>query len=117
VFAALFALICVWPLFWGHPLRGWALIVASVFLLLAIAWPRALTMPNRWWLRLGSLLHRVVSPIALAIVFFLVVTPTGVIMRLLGKDPMRLRYEHESETYWIKREPPAPRPNGMPDQF
>jgi hypothetical protein len=117
VFATVFALIAAWPLLWGRAPRWWALIIACVFLLLAVLWPAALTVPNRLWLRVGVLLHRFVSPIALGIVFFLVVTPTGLIMRLVGKDPMRLRYDRAADTYWIKREPPAPRPDGMPDQF
>jgi hypothetical protein len=117
VFASVFGLIGAWPLVFGHAPRWWALIVGAAFLVAALLVPGALTVPNRLWMRVGALLHRVVSPLALGIVFFAVVTPTGLLMRLLGKDPMRLRRDPTLESYWIKRSPPGPRPDGMPDQF
>ena len=68
-------------------------------------------------MRLGLLMGRVVSPVAIGIVYYLTVVPTGLIMRALGKDPLRLRFERELPSYWIKREPPGPNPKTMNDQF
>jgi hypothetical protein len=68
-------------------------------------------------MRLGMLLHRIVSPIALGIMFFLVITPMGLLMRALGKDPLRLRLRPDEGSYWIDRRPPGPAPETMKDQF
>ena len=87
------------------------------FCSIALALPSVLTQLNRLWLRFGLLLHRVVSPLVLGIMFFLVVTPTGIVMRLLGKDPLRLRYEETASTYWIDRTPPGPAPESLDRQF
>jgi hypothetical protein len=76
-----------------------------------------LTIPNRLWLGFGMLLHRVTSPVALGIIFYVVVMPTGLLMRAFGKDILRLRHDPAAESYWIKREPPGPKPDSMPHQF
>jgi hypothetical protein len=117
VFTAFFAIVAVLPMLRGEPPRLWAFAAAGAFLLLALAVPRALAPLNRLWLRFGDLLHRIVSPIALAILFYGVVTPTGLLMRLFGKDPLRLRFDREAKSYWIAREPPGPPPESLKDQF
>jgi hypothetical protein len=117
VFAILFLAIGLWPLAAGGPLRVWALIIAAA--LLTVTWlaPALLAAPNRLWMRFGALLHRVVSPIVLALMFFAVVTPLGLVMRMLGKDVLRLRRDPSAATYWIRREPPGPEPSSMRRQF
>ncbi len=70
---------------------------------------------NRLWTRFGLLIHAIVSPVVLGLLFYGVITPTGLIMRALGKDPLGLAYEPAAESYWIKRRPPAP--ETMRDQF
>ncbi len=117
VFAGVFCVLAVWPLVQGEAIRLWAMLVAVAFLVLAIAIPRSLSQLNRLWMRLGLLMGRVVSPVAIGIVYYLTVVPTGLIMRALGKDPLRLRFERELPSYWIKREPPGPNPKTMNDQF
>ena len=117
VFAAVFALIGAFPLLSGDSVRAWSLAIAITFLVAALALPSVLTGLNRIWLRFGLLLHRIVSPVVLGIMFFLVVTPTGLLMRLLGKDPLRLRYEETASTYWIDRTPPGPAPESLDRQF
>ena len=70
-----------------------------------VAWlsPAALAPLNRVWTRFGLLLHRIVSPVVLGVMFFVVVTPMGLVMRALGKDPLRLRFDREARSYWIDR--------------
>ena len=69
------------------------------------------------WFQLGLLLHKVVNPIVMALVFFGTVLPTGLIMRALGKDPLRLKWQADANSYWIERRPPGPAPESMKDQF
>ena len=72
---------------------------------------------KRAWLALGMLLHRVVNPIVMALLFYGTVLPTGLVMRALGKDLLRLRRQPEADSYWIVRQPPGPAPETMKDQF
>ncbi len=117
VFAVVFATIGLLPLVFGGTPRWWSVAVGGVFLLLAYAAPRALAPLNRLWLKFGLLLHRIVSPIVLGIMFFGVVTPIGLVMRAVGKDPLRLKFERDAAGYWIDRVPPGPPPESMKDQF
>ena len=117
VFAAVFALIAAWPLLHGRPARWWSLAVAGAFLLLALLVPVVLGPLNRLWFRLGLLLHAVVSPVVLGLVFFSTVTPIGLLLRLLGKDSLRRKFEPDAATYWIERTPPGPSGDSMPLQF
>ena len=88
-----------------------------MLLLITVATPALLTVPNRLWMKFGLLLHRVISPVVLAILFYAVVTPMGWIMRAFGKDPLRLKREASNPSYWVAREPPGPQPDSMSDQF
>lgn len=117
VFGAFFLLIAVLPLFSGRGVRLWALIACGGFVGVALIWPRLLSPLNRLWTRLGLLLHMVVSPIVLGIMFYAVITPMGVIMRLLGKDLLRLSFNPQLPTYWMERTPPGPKPETLSDQF
>jgi hypothetical protein len=117
VFAVVFLVIAGWPLFHGETPRWWASGVAAVFALLALLKPVLLAGLNRLWIKLGVLLGKVVSPIALGIVFYGVVSPIGAVMRLTGKDPLRLKLDPGAESYWIRREPPGPPPESMTNQF
>ena len=91
--------------------------IFGIFLLLAALVPGVLAPANRLWTKFGLLLHHIVSPIALGILFFLVVTPTGLLMRLFGKDPLRLRFDPDADSYWIKRDPPGPAADSLKNQF
>ena len=117
VFSAVFALVAFYPIIASAPIRLWALGLAALFLIAAFATPRLLSPLNRMWTKLGLIMHRVVSPIALFVVFCLAVLPTGLLMRLLGKDLLRLRLEPESDTYWIERSPPGRSDQQMKKQF
>jgi hypothetical protein len=117
VFAAVFTVVALAPLFSTGKWRPWALIVAALFAVAALAFPSVLAPLNRVWLKLGLLLHRIVSPIVLGIMFFLVITPMGLLMRALGKDPLRLRLDAAVGSYWIPRTPPGPPAESLKDQF
>ena len=117
VFTAVFLIVGLLPLFSRHTVRGWALGVSGVFLAATLAAPNVLTPLNRVWMRFGLFLHKIVSPVVLGIIFFLAVTPTGLLMRWFKKDILRLRFDPAAETYWIKRDPPGPEPKSMANQF
>jgi hypothetical protein len=117
VIASMFLVVTVWPLVHAEPVRWWALAVAVVFALLALTWTAALAPLNKWWTKLGLLLYRVVSPIVLGLLFYVAVMPVGLLMRVLGKDLLRLRRDPEAATYWIDRTPPGPASESMKNQF
>ena len=117
VFAGVFLVVAGWPLFYREWPRWWALVVAVVFALVAIRRPALLRHLNRLWTKLGLLLGKIVSPIALGILFYGVVAPIGVLVRLAGKDPLHLKLDSKADSYWIPRKPPGPPPDSMTNQF
>lgn len=117
VFAAVFLIIGLWPLWHGAGLRWWSVGVAAAFAVVAVVAPRVLAVPNRLWMKLGLLLGKIVSPIALGILFYLVFMPVGMVMRLVGKDPLKLKRDPAAASYWVDREPPGPPPTSMTNQF
>ena len=117
VFAVVFAIIGLFPLIGAEAPNWWALAIALLFLATALTRPEFLAPLNRLWLRFGLLLHRVVNPLVMAFLFFVVVTPIALLMRLCGKRPLSLDIEPDTETYWIPRDPPGPEPETMRQQF
>jgi len=117
VFAAFFALIAFAPLLRGHGMRLWACAVAGLFLLAALAAPQILTPFNRGWTALGAVLHALVNPIILGILFYGVFTPFGFLLRRMGKDFLRRKAAPDASSYWIPRDPPGPAPETMLRQF
>lgn len=118
VFAVVFAVVAFWPLTGeGGSVRLWSLGLAVAFL--AIAYLRSsLLAPLNWvWTRFGLLLHRIVNPLVMGMLFYGTVTPMGLIMRALGKDLLRLKRDPKARTYWIERKPPGPTPDSMSNQF
>lgn len=100
----------------GH-LWQWLGAAAAAFCAFALISPGVLKPLNKGWFRLGLLLHAVVNPIIMGAIFFFAVTPTALIMRLRGKDLLRLKREPGSASYWITRHPPGPPPETLKDQF
>ena len=98
-------------------MRGWPLGIGVGLLLVALARPRVLAPLNRLWFRLGLLLQGLASPVILGLLFFATVTPIGILMRLVGKTPLRLGFDREATSYWIERQPPGPAPDTMRRQF
>jgi len=117
VFGIFLSLLALWPLRVGHPVRAWALILGSAFLLTAAVRPDLLRPLNRVWTEFGVLLSRVASPIVAGVLFFVVFTPVGLVSRWLGKDPLRLSWQAEAQTYWILRQPPGPPPATISNQY
>ena len=110
-----FAALSLWR---GGNLWPWLVGLAAVFLVLAIAYPAALSELNRLWFKFGLLLHKIISPVVMAFLFFGTVLPTGLVMRALGKDILRLKRQPQADSsYWIARNPPGPSPETMKDQF
>jgi hypothetical protein len=91
--------------------------VAALFLAAALLYPAALNPLNQMWLKFGLLLHKVVNPIAMGLLFYGTVLPTGIVMRAIGKDLLRLKRQPDADSYWIVRRPPGPAPETMKDQF
>jgi len=101
----------------GGAMRIWAFGVSVVFAAAAILMPRILKPLNRIWAKFGLLLHKITNPLILGIIFFAAVTPMAVVLRMFGKDLLRLKYEPDAASYWIPREPPGPSPETMKHQF
>ena len=117
VFTAVFALVGLWPALGDAGLRWWALAIAAAFAMAAFVAPKSLSPLNRLWQKVGWALHFIVGPVVTGLMYYFAVVPTGLIMRLLGKDLLRLKFSAEAKSYWIKREPPGPPPDSMPNQF
>ena len=104
-FAAIFLVVALLPLWRGAPPRPWLLAVSAACAIIAVVQPRILAPANRAWLRLGLLMHRVVNPVVMAVLFYGVVTPFGRVMRLFRVTFVRrLRPDPDASTYWITRE-------------
>ena len=103
VFFTVFLIIAIWPLLNGYEIRYWSLIISIVFLILGILNSKILTPLNKIWFKIGILLGNVISPIVMSIIFFLVVTPTSFIMKILGKDLLNLK-KNTKNSYWIKKQ-------------
>tara|TARA_B100001245_G_C22779937_1_gene376686 strand:+ start:431 stop:835 length:405 start_codon:yes stop_codon:yes gene_type:complete len=103
VFCAFFIILGLYPLLKGQDIRLWAIIIAFIFLFLGIFIPQLLFIPNKLWFKIGIFLGSIVSPIIMGLIFFLTVTPIGIIMRILGKDILNQEIKKSVKSYWIKR--------------
>jgi hypothetical protein len=117
VFAVVLAVLGLWPWAFGGHLRWWSIILAVAFAVIALSYPRLLAPLNRIWLRIGLALNRVINPIVMGLTYYCAVVPTGLVLKLLGKDPLRLSFDRPAASYWIMREPPGPAPGSMSKQF
>ncbi len=113
VFFVVFLLISFYPLLNNESIRLWSLVFSFIFLVLGILNSNILTPLNKLWYKFGILLGKIISPIIMGIIFFLVVTPIGLLMRLLGKDILNLKYSN-NKSYWIEKTGPKSK---MKNQF
>ena len=113
VFFVVFLLVALYPLIHGEEIRLWSLIISLIFLTLGLLNSKILAPLNKIWFKFGILLGKIVSPMIMGVIFFLVVTPIGLIMRLLGKDVLNLKY-NKNKSYWIEKNGPKSK---MKNQF
>ena len=103
LFSIVFAIIAFWPTINGNPLRLWSIPISVIFLVLGLLNSKLLNPLNIVWVKFGELLGRIIAPVVMAIIYFIIVTPIGLFMRLIGKDLLNIKFS-KSNTYWIKRE-------------
>ena len=114
VFSIVFLIVALYPLINSESLRIWALVVSIIFFLLAFIAPKILVLPNKLWFKFGLLIGSIVAPIVMTLVYFVTVLPTGLIMRLLGKDLLKQKLDKNAKSYWIERKQPM---GSMKNQF
>ena len=113
VFFLVFLLISLYPLTYDGEIKIWSLIISFIFLILGLLNSKFLTPLNKIWFKFGILLGKIVSPLIMGAIFFLVVTPIGIILRLMGKDVLNLKY-NKNKSYWIENSSPKSK---MKNQF
>ena len=114
VFFIVFFIVSLWPLIHGDQIRIWTLVISFIFLLLGLINSNLLSPLNKLWFKFGILLGAVIAPIVMAFVFFIVVTPIALFMRIFGKDLLRKKYKKSDKSYWIKKDKDV---NTMKEQF
>ena len=117
LFTVVSAIVAAFPLFRGGEVRFWAVVAAVLFLAASFLYPKLLNPLNRIWMWFGELLHKIMTPLIMSVLFFVTVTPIGLMMRLFGKNPLRLGFDDRAESYWIEREQDSPTPKSMERQF
>ena len=118
LFTLVFLIMAAYAWFSGYSTQ-WVqiwLVISGIFLAFALLFPVALTLFNKMWFALGLLLGKVVSPIVLGVLFFILITPVAIGMRLFGRDALLIKKRTVS-SYWIDRDPPGPKPESFKDQF
>ena len=113
VFFIVFLIIAFWPFLKGDNFRLWAIIISLFFLILGLLNAKILTPLNKAWIKFGEILGSIVSPIVMAIIFFGIVTPTGLLLKLIGKDVLKLK-QNKKDTYWTEKNNSN---NSMKNQF
>ncbi|HXO71380.1 MAG TPA: SxtJ family membrane protein [Bradyrhizobium sp.] len=117
VFGGVFALLALWS--WHKGGAWWPvhLSISVVCMFLAVFFSDVLAPANRIWTKLGLLLAKIVNPVVMGLIFFVIFTPIAVFLRLRGKDLLNLKFDRNASSYWISREPPGPAPESMKEQF
>ena len=103
VFFIIFLIVSLWPLTYGGSIRIWLAIISMVFLIFGLMNSKMLTPLNKLWVKFGMILGAIVAPIVMGFIFFLVVTPIGLAMRIMGRDILNKKYDKKKKTYWINR--------------
>ena len=113
VFFIVFLVIALWPLLNGENLRLWSLLISMIFFILGLLNAKILTPFNKIWMKFGEILGSVISPLVMGVIFFGIVTPTGLLLKLIGKDVLKLKKD-KKDTYWIEKDNSN---NSMKNQF
>ena len=114
VFFVVFLIVGFYPLFNNGDIRIWSLIISFIFLTLGLINSKILTPLNKLWFKFGIFLAKIISPLIMGTIFFLVVTPIGLILRVIGKDVLNLKFNANNKSYWIKKTGPKSK---MRNQF
>ncbi len=120
IFSAVFAIFGFLPFLTEESLAGfsfWPLALSIFLLSITFMAPEVLKPLNLLWFKFGQLLHKIVSPVIMGLLFYLTIAPISLLMRLFGKRPLNLRFDKNADSYWIKRDPPGPKPDSMKNQF
>ena len=102
LFFIVFLLIAVWPIIEVGTIRVWAIVISLIFLILGILNSKILTPLKTLWIKFGEFLGKIIAPIVMGLIYFIIITPIGILMRLLGKDLLNIKY-NKNKSYWIKR--------------
>ena len=103
LFFVVFLILALWPLKNGSIINLYFIIVSAIFLILGLINSKLLSLPNKLWVKLGEILGIIIAPVVMALVYFIILTPISLIVRLFGKDLLELSFSKEKETYWVKR--------------
>jgi hypothetical protein len=119
LFCGVFALLALygWRAGWAGSLVILSGLAATTMAAVSLVCPRLLAAPNRAWHRLGLFLGKIVSPLVMAVIFFVLLTPVGLLARLFGRDELRLKLQPDAQTYWVDRAPPGPDAGSYKQQF
>jgi len=104
VFFFVFLIVGLWPLLNEGPFRIWSIVIAIIFLILGLVNSKLLTPLNKLWFKFGLFLGTIVSPFVMGIIFFLVITPIGFVMKIIGKDLLNIKHDNKKKSYWINRD-------------
>ena len=113
IFSIVFLIIAIWALLSANEIRYWSLLISLIFLVLGLLNSKILTPLNKIWFKFGILLGKIISPLVMGIIFFFVVTPTGLLMKILKKDLLNLKFNSD-KSYWIEKTEPKSK---MKNQF
>ncbi len=114
VFSVVFLIVALYPLINSEGLHIWSLIISVMLLLIVFTRPQLLVLPNKLWFKFGLFFGSIIAPIVMTLIYFGTVLPTGLIVRLLGKDLLRKNVDKNSKSYWIERSEPI---GSMKNQF
>ena len=117
IFVVFFLILSLWRL-WSGDKFGWLWLSLSFLMLtLTLFFESSLTPLNRAWMKFGKLLHRIINPVVMAFMFFGLITPIAICLRIIGRDSLLRRYDPKASSYWIVREPPGPAQDSLPRQY
>ena len=102
LFCIVFLLIAIWPLISSNPIRYWAIVLSITFLILGVVDSKLLSPLKDYWIKLGEILGKVIAPLVMSLVFFIILTPIGLILRIFGKDLLKLK-KNKKSSYWLSR--------------
>tara|TARA_Y100000590_G_scaffold467836_1_gene648186 strand:+ start:160 stop:549 length:390 start_codon:yes stop_codon:yes gene_type:complete len=104
VFSIFFLILALWPLINNNPINIWLIIVSLIFLILGLMNSKILYPLNKLWFKFGIALGAIVAPVVMGIIFFILITPIGILMKIMGKDLLNSKYNKNINSYWIKRD-------------